>query len=411
VGVNKVPETNQFNTISTGELTAIHAGLYAMRTFVGEDWTTQPNEVHISLRNQQTAQILAHIWKTTNHNPRWRLNRNWESLWSIRQDIANNGLGMVDPSEDQIGKIAVKAAEISVIEYLATREVSRKTLVQPPNFTGRAFLQHGITIINDRYDKAIHERYIATDYKKYLREKKKWSEATYSHISWDAFGHEAKKLNINERTQLLKFVYGWLPIGKRRHAIDSRASTYCPTCESCEETHDHILQCDAPQRRELFESLVTSIVQTSKVDGNASAPVVVAIIPYLRAWVEQSEFPNTMIQNAALRRALEHQETIGWDNFMRGFISNKFQQIVNASRGIPLNEYESLKWMANMIKLLWTHELDHWNIRNRTVHSTTAEEKNQIIRGKLLEEANELYAWQADISDQRYSATGAKSLV
>jgi hypothetical protein len=136
VGFNEVPETNQFNTISTGELTAIHAGLYAMRTFVGEDWTTQPNEVHISSRNQQTAQILAHIWKTTNHNPRWRLNRNWEILWSIRQDIANNGLGMVDPSEDQIGEIAVKAAEISVIEYLATREVSRKPLVQPPNSTG-----------------------------------------------------------------------------------------------------------------------------------------------------------------------------------------------------------------------------------------------------------------------------------
>jgi hypothetical protein len=79
--------------------------------------------------------------------------------------------------------------------------------------------------------------------------------------------------------------------------------------------------------------------------------------------------------NEPLRRALTEQKAIGWDNCMRGFISKRFQQIVNQDKANPLTAFESVKWTTQVIKLQWYHELDHWRTHNEAVHGATNEEK------------------------------------
>jgi hypothetical protein len=158
VGVGKVPKTNQHDTLCTGELVAIHAALYLLRSAIGKPWSTEPATVKISTTNSQTVQILSHLWKTVRHNPRWRLNRNWEILSNIQNDIASNELEMIDPAEDTFGEYAHKAATRGLLEFSVGQEYYRRAMIQPANSTGRAYLRHGIEIINDKYDATIHER-------------------------------------------------------------------------------------------------------------------------------------------------------------------------------------------------------------------------------------------------------------
>jgi hypothetical protein len=85
---------------------------------------------------------------------------------------------------------------------------------QPTLEYGLAYLRHGGTIINERYDEAIKHAYNWPQFTKYCCEKFLWSTATFQLVNWKVFQHQATKLGINQQTHLLKFVYKWLPIGR-----------------------------------------------------------------------------------------------------------------------------------------------------------------------------------------------------
>jgi hypothetical protein len=224
------------------------------------------------------------------------------------------------------------------------------------------------------------------------------SKQAFKSIGWEAFNHEAKKLNVNERTQLLKFVYGWLPIGKRRQTIDSRAKITCPSCGNDEETHDHIVQCEEPKRKLISESLVLSIRQLcekSKVNEHLTEN----FLSHLTAWTENTIAPTIPSNNDALRRAIDEQKLIGWDNCMRGFISVKFQQIINRDKTNQMSKFESVKWTSQVIKLIWQHVIEHWKARNEAVHGATKEEQYQKVRERLLDDLAELYTHKLEIPE------------
>jgi hypothetical protein len=302
--------------ICTGELVALHAALFLLRSLIGQYWVTSCSTVKISTMNSQTALILSQLWKIKRHNPRWRLNRNWEVLSNIQNDIADNLLKIINQSEDPFGEYSQRAAAKCLLEYEASPEYQQRPLLQPVNSTGRAYLQHGLEIINDKYDASIHERHNAATYKQYVREKRHWSKQVFKSVEWTAFHHEAKKLNVNERTQLLKFVYGWLPIRKRRKAIDPKANIICPNCRTMEETHDHILQCEEPKQRIIFEGFASSFQQLcekSKVYPHLTE----TFLAHLTAWIEQSETHDYPNNNALLCQVVTEQNSIGWDNCMQ----------------------------------------------------------------------------------------------
>jgi hypothetical protein len=398
VGCGNVPKTNQHDTPCTGELLAIHASLFLLQSLVGIQWKTNPTTVTVCSANSQTGLILSHLWKVTRHNPQWRLNRNWEILSSIQRDIETNQLDIVEPDNDELGKYAHRTAERTLLEYSLSQEFKQRPLLQPVNQTGRAYLRHGLVIINDKYDEHIHESHNAPMYKKYLCEKKKWSSQVFQSIEWNAFGHEAKKLNVNERTQLLKFVYGWLPIGDRRRTIDQKASIACPSCGAEEETHDHLLQCEAPKRKVIFESFIESMREMCDKQ-KVKVHVTNTILAHIRAWGENSNRPALPTNNTPLRRALIEQNEIGWDNCMRGWISSKFQSIVNQDKANPLSRYELMKWTTQVVKLTWQHELSQWKARNEAVHGETKEEQYQKVRERLLDDAADLYAKKWEIHE------------
>jgi hypothetical protein len=70
-----------------------------------------------------------------------------------------------------------------------------------------------------------------------------------------------EKLNINQRTHLLKFVYKWLPIRETLVRIDSSASPKCPSCNTTTKTHNHIFRCKSTNRQQITEECIARIDQ------------------------------------------------------------------------------------------------------------------------------------------------------
>jgi hypothetical protein len=181
-------------------------------------------------------------------------------------------------------------------------------------------------------------------------------------------------------------------------AIDPKAKISCPSCGAEEETHDHIIQCPDPKRRAIFEDFTTSLRQQcekSKVNNQLTE----TFLGNLTAWVEQTKVPETNNNDTPLCRAVTEQNAIGWNKCMQGFISTKFQQLINHDKENLLSKFESVKLTTQVIILVWQHELNQWKARNDDVHGITKEEKYQIVRERLLEDEAELYSLKLDIPE------------
>jgi hypothetical protein len=187
---------------------------------------------HAVTEHKAPLTVLVHILKIETHNPRWQLNRNWDILNSIMHNIHFHQLNWYLGQDNNIThQHALRTANIRIMEY----EEKYPTLLpwqQPTLDYGLAYLCHNGTIINERYDDLITHAYNWPKFTKHCCAKFLWNTKTFLSINWKAFQHQGKKLNINWRTHLLKFVYKWLPIGETLVRIDSSASPKCPSCNN-----------------------------------------------------------------------------------------------------------------------------------------------------------------------------------
>jgi len=78
--------------------------------------------------------------------------------------------------------------------------------------------------------------------------------------------------------------------------------------------------------------------------------------------------------------AYSHQETLGWEAFLRGRISSKWQLAYATDQFTPA---QSLKWAGKFVGYLLHYSQQLWNFRCGVVHGTTIEESRQKHRASL----------------------------
>jgi hypothetical protein len=350
----------------------------------------------ITTVSQATIDQCSHLWKANNHNPRWRLNRYFEILSYIYATMQTESLRTSIAGEDCYGsESATNEATHWVLDYKLTQHNSQTR--SKSSQLHRATLFRGPQQIITYQREVIHEQYALSQLVSYHTKKYLWDKATYWSINWHAFKHSAKKLPINERVKMMKFTYGWLPIGSKRTAINPESTTHCPSCNAY-ETHDHLLRCPNPERAELRENFFAELQKCSEKHHMKSTTTTM-IINCLEKWIDTRDKVTTMTtaihSNIPLRAAVLQQNKIGWNHFLRGRISKSFQTMVNDSRDIPLSAYESNKWTIWIIRSTWTHVSDIWTLRNKHLHGNTIEETAEIARAKVLQSIKNLY-------DRRY---------
>jgi hypothetical protein len=217
-GAGSVPKTSSYSEKIFGELYATRAALVFLQRQLTKIWNIERLRITVLLGNQSTISVLGNLYKTESHNPRWRLNRNWELLHGITNDLKGQPLKLkMAIDDDERHQSSLKVANIMVLKYQESNVKTVPKLLSTQQI-GRAYLRKGYEIINEQYDDEISHLYIGPEFNKHVKKKFNWSTEVLDSINWEAFKHQARKQTINRRTNLLKFVYEWLPIGKTNTA-------------------------------------------------------------------------------------------------------------------------------------------------------------------------------------------------
>jgi hypothetical protein len=152
-----------------------------------------------------------------------------------------------------------------------------------------------------------------------VKKKFNWSTEVLDSINWEVFKCQARKQHINRRTNLLKFVYEWLPIGKILQHIDQSAETKCPSCDTPIKTHQHIFCCPKKEQDDITKACINQISELC-TKWNVGDDLSNALQTSLTFWVAHpsTQPPSAQIINLEVWNAMKEQQRSGGGTFSRG---------------------------------------------------------------------------------------------
>ena len=113
----------------------------------------------------------------------------------------------------------------------------------------------------------------------------------------------------------MKLNHRWLPIGSHRKNIDNLAPVKFPCCnEPGEETHDHILACQAASRNDVR----TQFLELYGVPNLMRFVILTSIDEWNKDQNYTCPITQDIQRDRTLHEAVHAQNEIGWKQFLRG---------------------------------------------------------------------------------------------
>lgn len=205
--------------------------------------------------------------------------------------------------------------------------------------------------------------------------------------------HYLKHQRIHQRATIVKVIHRWIPTQSFLRTQNRAETSLCPLCQKHNETAVHILECPDElahtYRQNALYSLLKKLLQI-----NTSIHILATIEKYLSELLKipslSKYVPPTTPPNADLDHAIRHQNIVGWENFFRGFISNKWET-ANTSYQNTQNNSKLSQWSTNLTKYVLDCHLDIWRNRNETVHGKTLKEKITKARAAIIKKVKLIY--------------------
>ena len=273
------------------------------------------------------------------------------------------------------------AARLNIdADFLATRYRLRGRLKQSVHVDHQhsqqcSFYINGVPVVS-QFDACVRYHVNGYHYRRYVQDKFGWSDAIWDSIDFYNFGHHLKRLSPGHRSQHLKFLHDYLPLGQRRYReapIKTDDLKLCPCCRSHEETPYHLLTCTS--NPELLSSLATMKSDMLTKDVH---PVRYLIHAGIHHWTTQpagvlfepliSQYPPHFQE--LLPRALEEQQAIGWDVALKGYLSTTWSVLAQYGMSSPSREQRlGEQRMRGLLRSFHGHTRRLWISRNSALHS------------------------------------------
>ena len=272
------------------------------------------------------------------------------------------------------------AARLNIdADFLATRYRSRGRLKPSSHVDHQesqqcSFYING-TSVTSQFDACVRFHVNGYHYRRHVQAKTKWRDATWHSVDFHNFGHHLKRLSPSHRNQHIKFIHDYLPLGVRRYReakIPSAELKLCPCCKSKTETPTHLLTCVSNPELLSSIAILKSDILTKDVH-----PVRYLIYEGIYHWsMDPSEpyAPATShypphLQNL-LSQALDEQRSIGWDNALKGYLSQTWSLL--ARRGMTDPSYDAHtgdQRIRGLLRNIHEHTRRLWISRNTVLHS------------------------------------------
>jgi hypothetical protein len=246
--------------------------------------------------------------------------------------------------------------------------------------------------------------------RQYTQRKHDWIDATWDSIDFASFGSFYNSLLPADQSQHTKFLFDQQSVGVNRYqraTIKAEELHHCPCCRQPKETTDHVLQCTANPG---FLECLSDLRKVSHSSDNH--PTLKLLCLGFCHWIQNpdtpyapdiSGFPNKFKDSIA--KALAEQNTIGWSQAVRGYLSYEWRQM--ASEGIyDTDEFHDGRGQQTLrlaLTALFKYTTTMWRSRNRALHDDQSPDL-RAIRDQEVAVITELYTKhdKIGVTDRHY---------
>jgi hypothetical protein len=161
----------------------------------------------------------------------------------------------------------------------------------------------------------------------YLALKSNLTEAKLARVNSSTRGKYIRGQKPHHRGSTVKLIHGWHPTYATLCRQGQTPSPICPQCSSTVETSTHILVCPCPQATSSRKTILVSLLKALEDIG--SDPIILYIFGYKLSitlhipnisWHQPRLLFDPQFRHSVLT-AVQHQNIVGWDNFLKGFSS------------------------------------------------------------------------------------------
>jgi hypothetical protein len=197
--------------------------------------------------------------------------------------------------------------------------------------------------------------------RKHWRKKKIIAEETEHCIDWKVVHKSHKSVDSTTHQWLSKWMTGFCRVGKMMKVYRFQTHTKCPRCQQPNENVKHVLKCQSYGTKQM-RALSSWITKNDGPEGMGDV-----ITQNLTAWRQNSMYPHPPI-DTTLRKAVLQQDSLGWNNFLHGFISSKWRQAIDMHFKKINSKKSSTLWVSRLVRKIWDIQRQLWNDRNEALH-------------------------------------------
>ena len=231
----------------------------------------------------------------------------------------------------------------------------------------------------------------------YIQTRRGWSNQTWDRVDFELFGRFYRKLTPTAKVAHTKFIFDQWHTGTRRQrvsAIKSDNLDNCPCCLVHIETTAHVLRCQHnPDRVQALSEF------RKNMSPRECHPVYTLVKGGVMSWYDDkvyvpdiTEFPAKMRDR--IRCALKDQETIGWDNAVKGYMSVEWRNLAEEDMYDHATQEQQGDGFPKLTSILrHIHHVNQrlWKSRNTVLHQSD-EQALKDLRDSEAREIREMYA-------------------
>jgi hypothetical protein len=231
--------------------------------------------------------------------------------------------------------------------------------------------------------------------KEYLCKKYGWTEATFEDIDWEC-NRRALNRADKDRTIMIKHLNDIVPVGKQVHRYDPKHPESCPSCDETVETSSHLHTCLHPSRQKWRNTFIQKL-RTKLEAKDTPLDMMELMLEGIMAVIQGRE-TNTIHIPETVTNIAAAQEAIGWEQVLRGKLSQQWQRRQQAHLGDRATKKDNGQtWATAIITFILEQWKDLWILRNGDRHGRDAQSRAQALNRQAIRELEQLYTLKGEI--------------
>jgi hypothetical protein len=253
---------------------------------------------------------------------------------------------------------------------------------------------------------SMRNAYLSQNLRDYMIGRERWKERTPDKIWWEPHKRAIKKLNDTDKTRIQKFIHRGLPTNKKINDRDKEHPAMCPSCSEI-ETNEHLQCCKNPKRITIRRTTRTNLNKNmEKYDIHVK--IKECILLGTGQWISKQETKInknelSFTPEGEINKAIDDQNEIGWDNFIRGRLSNRWESI-QSQRYTATKAKEKHRdptiWATSLITTMWEGLIKTWESRNEDQHGRDETTKASKERASLKRRLATIYELQPQLESE-----------